>query len=147
MPKKVFNDLRDIQKEMLRILGEVTTLASNPLALSQGMQDSWIPRCDIYTTCKCLVILVELAGVDKKSISVSTTDEYLKISGERLIDLEESDVCFYTMEIESGSFSRKIYFPEEKIDIDSPIVSYDNGFLKITFPLVPQDEKVIPIEF
>ena len=146
MPYKVFNDLRDIQKEMLRIPGEVTTLTSNPLALSQGMQDTWIPRVDIYTTCKSLVILIDLAGVDKKSINISTTNEYLKISGERLFDFEESEIYYYTMEIDSGYFSRKIYFPEEQIDIEHPEVSYENGFLKILFPRVKMEEKVIHIE-
>jgi HSP20 family molecular chaperone IbpA len=146
MNERKMQELRDIQKEMLKILGEVSTLASNPLLLHQPFDDTWKPRCDVFSTGDELVILVELAGVDKKSIHISTNDDYLRITGERACAYDARSAYYYSLEIDTGTFDRRIHFPDLDIDHNSPKVTYTDGFLKLVFPIRERSEKVIPIE-
>ena len=146
MRDKLFQDLKDIQKEMVRILGEVNTLASGPMAVTHEMEDTWQPHCDVFRDEKQLVVVIDLAGVNKKSVHISTSREYLKISGERYTCEANDDLYYYTMEIESGRFERKIYFPDVNINRDAPTVMYEEGFLRVLFPIVPVREKMIEIE-
>ncbi len=39
------------------------------------------------------------------------------------------------MEIETGRFDRKIFFPDLNIDKDNPKITYINGILRIAFNL------------
>lgn len=148
MGERRFQELRDIQKEMLKILGEVSTLASNPLLLQQPLDDTWKPRCDMFSTGAELVILVDLAGVDRKSIHISTTDEYLRISGVRECAYDSRSAYYYSLEIDTGRFDRRLKFPDLRIDHNDPKVVYRDGFLKIVFPVQETREKeiTIPIE-
>ncbi len=146
MRDKLFQDLKDIQKEMVRILGEVNTLASGPMAVTHEMEDTWKPHCDVFRDDKELIILFDLAGVNKKSVHISTSREYLKISGERIPCESCDDLYYYTMEIETGRFERKVYFPDVNINRDAPKVTYDEGFLRVVFPIVPAREKTIEVE-
>lgn len=139
------DDLRGIQREMLRILGEVSTMTSNPLTMNPDLDDKWKPRCDVYGTEEELNIRFDIAGIDRKSVSITTGPEYLKISGKRLFPSDGRDIVFYNMEIESGDFERKIYFPDLNIDKTNPATEYRDGFLILTFKVIPTEEKPIPI--
>jgi len=146
MNDKIFENLRGIQRQMLKFLGEMSSMNGDPIAMQEG-DDIWHPRCDVYETDTELQILIELAGVNKKDIKITTTDEYLKIQGERYApNSAPCQVCYHNMEIETGNFERKIYFKDIPIDRENPLVSYEQGILSIKFPLLPIVEKVIHIE-
>lgn len=146
MRDKVFDNLLGIQKEMLKILGEVNSLTSNPNALEEALDDVWHPKCDVFQTDNEWIIIVELAGMDKKNISLITTDDYIRITGERTLPTPNCQVCYFNMEIETGKFERRIFFPMTAIDKDNPVVTYDNGLLKIAFSLKPVVERIIEIK-
>ncbi|MGB4260824.1 MAG: Hsp20/alpha crystallin family protein, partial [Candidatus Cloacimonas acidaminovorans] len=55
-------------------------------------------------------------------------------------------VCYYNMEIETGRFDRKIFFPDLNIDKDNPKITYINGILRIAFNLAPIVERIIPVQ-
>jgi len=55
-------------------------------------------------------------------------------------------MCYYNMEIETGKFERRIFYPAIAIDRDSPQVKYDNGFLRIAYTLQPVIERIIEIK-
>ncbi len=146
MRDKIFDNLLGIQREMLKILGEVNSLTSNPAALEEALDDIWHPRCDVFQTDTEWIIIVELAGMDKQDISIITTDEYIRISGERILPAQNCQVSYYNMEIETGKFDRRIFFPLTPIERDDPRVSYENGLLKIAYTLSPVVERIIEIE-
>lgn len=146
MREKIFDNLLGIQREMLKILGEVNSLTTHPNAIEEAFDDIWHPHCDVYQTDTEWIILVELAGVNKKDISIITTDEYIRIAGERVIPTPNCQMCYYNMEIETGKFERRIYYPIAAIEKDSPGVSYENGFLRIAFKLQPVVERIIEIK-
>jgi len=146
MHEKIFDNLIGIQREMLKILGEVNSLTSNPSAIEDALDDIWHPKCDVYQTDTEWIILVELAGMDKKDISIITTDDYIRISGERTLPAPNCRVCYYNMEIETGKFDRHVFFPLAAIDRDKPKVTYENGFLRIAYALQPVVERIIEIK-
>jgi HSP20 family protein len=146
MREKIFDNLMGIQREMLKILGEVNSLTSNPSAIEDALDDIWHPHCDVFQTDADWVIVVELAGVNKKDISIITTDEYIRISGDRNLPATNCQICYYNMEIETGKFERRIYYPLSPIDKDKPKVTYENGFLTISFALQPVVERIIEIK-
>jgi len=145
MREKIYDNLLGIQREMLKILGEVSTLTTHPHALEEALDDYWHPKCDVYQTDTEWIIVVELAGVDKKAISITGTEEYIRISGERIMPLPQCRISYHNMEIETGKFDRRIYFPPDAIDKDNPKVSYENGLLYIVYSLKPIVERIIEI--
>jgi len=146
MREKIVDNLIGIKREMLKILGEVNSLTNNTSAIEEALDDIWHPKCDVYETATEWVILVELAGMNKQDISIITTDDYIKISGERTLPISNCQLCYYNMEIETGKFERRIYFPAETIDRDKPKVTYENGILRIAYPLQPVVERIIEIK-
>lgn len=146
MRDKIFTNLLGIHREMLKILGEVNSLNSNPAAIEEAIDDYWHPKCDVFQTDTEWVIIVELAGMKKSDINITTTDEYIRISGERTLPTPTCKVCYYNMEIETGKFDRRIYFSETAITKDEPKVTYEDGLLRIAYPLEPVVERIIEIK-
>ncbi|MDD3606383.1 MAG: Hsp20/alpha crystallin family protein, partial [Candidatus Cloacimonas acidaminovorans] len=127
MREKIFSNIVGIQREMLKLLGEVSALTNSPLAIENAIDDVWHPKCDVFQTDTEWIVIAELAGVEKDEISVSISPEYLRISGNRGFPNSNTTVCYYNMEIETGRFDRKIFFPDLNIDKDNPKITYING--------------------
>lgn len=146
MHETIYTNLKGIRREMLKILGEVSSLANGPMTLEDALDDFWHPKCDVYQTSDEWVIVLELAGVEKDEINISMSPEYLRISGTRSFSSCGDTVCYYNMEIETGRFDRRIYFPDIRVDKDNPKVSYAGGILRVAFSINPIVERIIPIE-
>jgi HSP20 family protein len=146
MNDNIYTNLKGIQREMLKLLGEVSTLTSSPLAIEDAIDDFWHPKCDVFQTDTQWVIVVELAGVNKDEINISITPEYLRVSGVRNFPSPDCQTSYYSMEIETGRFDRRIFFPDLSIDKENPKVQYLNGILRIAFNLSPVVERIIPID-
>ncbi len=146
MHDKIFSNIVGLQREMLKLIGEVSALTNNPMALEDAIDDVWHPKCDVFQTDTEWIVVAELAGVEKNEISISTTNEYLRISGVRSFPSSNCPLSYYSMEIETGHFDRRIYFPEAQLDRDNPKVSYINGILRIAFTMKPVVERIIPVQ-
>ncbi len=146
MNDKIFKNLRGIQQGMLKILGEVTSLTIHPVHMDEGMEEIWHPHCDIYETNEEYRIMVELAGVDKSSINITSTNEYLRISGVRTVLNPNCSICYHNMEIETGKYERLIPIPSTPIENENPKVTYEDGMLVIIFKIKPIVEKIIHID-
>jgi HSP20 family molecular chaperone IbpA len=146
MKKSIFEDILNLQREVIRLMNEMSTFPSKTLSLTQPGDDHWEPSCDIYRCQQKLHIIFDIAGIDKDSVKIRTTREYLVISGKRLLATEGDNPSYYTMEIESGNFERIVYFPEIPLNYDSPEVKYQDGLLKINFDIAVKEEKIIDIE-
>ena len=146
MPEKIISNLNGIRREMLKILGEVSSLTHSPLAIEDAIDDCWHPKCDVYQTETQWIVLVELAGVDKDEISISASSEYLRISGQRNLHGENCHTTYHSMEIDTGRFDRRIFFPDLSLDKEQPKVQYQNGILRIAFNIQALVERIIPID-
>ncbi|MDD4309555.1 MAG: Hsp20/alpha crystallin family protein [Candidatus Cloacimonetes bacterium] len=145
MRDKIFTNIVGIQREMLKLLGEVSALTNSPLAIEDAIDDVWHPKCDVFQTDTQWIVVAELAGVEKDEISISISPEYLRISGIRSFTSTNCPLCYFSMEIETGKFDRRVYFPDTPVDKENPKVSYINGILRIAFNLNPVVERIITV--
>jgi HSP20 family protein len=143
--EKLFTNLVGLQREMLKLIGEVNSLTNSPNALEEAIDESWHPKCDVFQTDTHWIVVAELAGVEKDEISISLSPEYLRISGYRTFPATHCSLSYFNMEIETGHFERRIFFPDTALDKENPQVSYINGMLRIAFALAPVVERIIPI--
>ena len=146
MRTKMFTNLVGLHREMLKLIGEVSALTDSPLALEDAIDDVWHPKCDVFQTDTQWVVIAEMAGIEKEDINISISPEYIRISGTRLFPNCNSILCYYNMEIETGKFDRRIFFPDISIDKENPKISYINGILRIAFNLAPVVERIIPVQ-
>jgi len=123
----------------------VNSLTNSPNALEEAIDESWHPKCDVFQTDTHWIVVAELAGVEKDEISISLSPEYLRISGYRTFPATHCSLSYFNMEIETGHFERRIFFPDTALDKENPQVSYINGMLRIAFALAPVVERIIPI--
>jgi len=128
---------------MIKVVGEFSNLANSSMSLNAMSDNVWVPKCDVFSTDNHFYIVVDIAGVDKDSIKINTTEKYLIITGNRQFEVASKNICYYNMEIETGKFKRKINFPDGEIDKENPQVNYENGFLNIIYKLIPVEEKTI----
>lgn len=146
MQEKLLSNLNGIRREMLRILGEVSSLTRSPIAIEDAIDDVWHPKCDVYHTDTDWVVVVELAGVSKEEINISVSAEFLRISGSRILHKENLQSTYHSMEIDTGRFERRIFFPDLSLDKENPKVKLREGILRIAFPIQARIERIIPIK-
>ena len=146
MKKTLFEDILNLQREVIRLMNEMSLFPAKNLSISHPGDNHWQPHCDIYRTEDKLLIIFDISGIQKDSVKIRTSREYLVISGQRYLQAEGSNPSYYTMEIESGHFERIVYFPEIPLNYDEPTVTYTDGLLKISFDIPRKEEKVFEIE-
>ena len=79
------------------------------------------------------IIEASIVGYDKNDIDVTVDKNRLIISYNKVIENDHDEKKnYFLQEIKKSSFSRSILL-SEKLDIDNPITSYNEGLLKIEF--------------
>jgi HSP20 family protein len=103
-----------------------------------GPRRGFRPAVDAYRTQDppTLTVVVELAGVDPETVSVTALAGALVIEGHRLRPRAPGRT-YQLMEIDVGRFERRIALPEE-VDAENASASYEAGLLTIVLPLAPR---------
>jgi HSP20 family protein len=91
------------------------------------------PSVDIYDEGKTLVVKAELPGVKKEEISVSVSEDFLTIKGERKRAREEKGKNFYRSESAYGNFQRSVALPH-RVKPKEAKAKYEEGILRIRIP-------------
>jgi HSP20 family protein len=91
----------------------------------------WKPPTDVYETEDELIIRAEIAGMEIKDFSIQVKNQFLIIQGKRNIEFEKC--ALHQIEILSGEFQICIGV-SSLISKSVSKISYDNGFLIISFP-------------
>jgi HSP20 family protein len=81
-----------------------------------------------------LHVVVELPGVDTKDVQIWVEGRVLTIAGERRRPAPDQRVSYYRLEIEYGSFQRRLALPED-VDVAGTRATYERGMLTIVVPL------------
>lgn len=113
----------------------------------KSLEENWIPSVDISENEKNVFIITELAGVRKTDLTITHSENQLKISGIKNKPKEIDDQRQYLKESKYGKFEKIINISENIID-DKINASFKNGVLKIILPKIekiPPKEKVIRI--
>ena len=98
---------------------------------SPGQPKIWQPPTDAYETGDCVVVKVEIAGMDERDFSISLDAKVLTISGTR--NDPAAKTGYQQMEILYGHFETEVVL-RLAIDEDGIEATYENGFLHIRLP-------------
>lgn len=125
----------DTVEDMFRSMGPMFSLGDR----------SWKPQMDVYETEENIIILVELAGVQKEDLDIEVNSKAIKIAGGRVVN-PGVDGCKYRLaEIQYGKFERIVVLPVY-IDTENVEASFRDGFLTINLTKKPLEKSMrIPI--
>jgi HSP20 family protein len=120
--------VEQIQVEMLGILHESMP---GQRWVSPRQPKIWRPPTDVYETNDCIVVKVEIAGMDESHFSISLDANRLVISGAR--HDPAAKLGYQQMEILYGHFETEVHLPRA-IEEDRIEALYENGFLSVRLP-------------
>ncbi len=122
-------------------LGEVVYHLTRVQFSSLPARETWQPAVNAYRCSECLVICVDLAGVDRKRVDLQLEPRRLLVRGYRQApepeNTEHKPVQVLVMEIDYGPFEREVRLP---MDVDPERVTAEqrNGLLWIYLPIRAQ---------
>ena len=130
-----------MRAEMLTLLGEPV---ASQRWLAARQHKVWRPPTDVYETDDCVVVKVEVAGMQDEDFQLSLDGKRLIIGGIRRDPA--SKLGYQQMEILYGHFETDVHLArainEEEIE-----AIYQNGFLVVHLPKVkPRTVPVIGVE-
>lgn len=92
---------------------------------------AWRPPTDVYETTDCIIVKVEIAGMQREELHISLRAQDLTISGFR--QDSAAKVGYQQMEIQYGAFESQVSLPAA-VDQDAVEASYQEGFLVVRLP-------------
>jgi len=117
-----------VQVEMLGILREPVP---GQRWVSTRQHKIWSPPTDVYETDTCIIVKVEIAGMEEQDFSISLDTKMLVISGIRRDPAAK--LGYQQMEILYGQFETQVHLPGA-INADEIEATYQNGFLHVRLP-------------
>lgn len=133
--------MEHLQVEMLGILHESMP---GQRWVSPSQPKIWRPPTDVYETDDCVVVKVEIAGMEESDFSISLDSNRLVISGVRRDPAAK--LGYQQMEILYGHFETEVHLPRA-IDEDGVEATYESGFLSIRLPKAqPRQVPVVSTE-
>lgn len=130
-----------VYSEMLTLLGEPV---GNQRWVAARQHQAWHPPTDVYETDDCVVVKVEIAGMEDKDFEISLDGKRLTISGVRRDPAPK--LGYQQMEILYGSFEADVHLTRA-IEEDKIEATYQNGFLYVYLPKVkPRTVPVTSVE-
>jgi len=114
-----------------------------------GIRHGFRPNVDCFHTDDphALTVVVELPGVDPRSLQIVAGERLLLVSGERKRPRVPGRV-YQQMEIETGPFQRQVRLLED-VDPEHARASFENGVLTIELPVAerpPSGRTTITLE-
>ncbi|GMU92907.1 MAG: hypothetical protein AMXMBFR4_19650 [Candidatus Hydrogenedentota bacterium] len=100
---------------------------------------TWQPPVDVYEAEDCVIVVVELPGVDKQDIDLVVLSGVLRITGVRKKPLPENTRHVYQLEIPYGRFARFLKLPCG-VDDSGIRAEYREGYLVVHCPRSSTDE-------
>jgi HSP20 family protein len=100
-----------------------------------GIRHGFRPNVDCFHSDDphALTVVVELPGIDQRSLQIIASERVLVITGERRRPKVAGRV-YQQMEIESGPFQRQVRLVED-VDPERARAAFDNGVLTIELPV------------
>jgi HSP20 family protein len=102
-------------------------------------EQKWKPQMDMYETPDEIIIMGEIAGVNKKDLELEISSKAVKIQGKRSQFPRIDNAKYRLAEIQYGKFERVLYLPSP-IDPEVVSASYTNGFLQVRLAKLELDK-------
>jgi HSP20 family protein len=106
---------------------------------------SWEPPADVIVTLDEVIVIVDIAGMDRDSIDIVTDGSKLRIGGVRGSSCCEGRKQYQQIEIQIGRFAREIELPVP-VDHENTTARYDRGMLEIRIARTDPDSRVRKVE-
>ena len=110
----------------------------------QFSSENWVPNFDVIRNKDHYLVQGELAGLNKKDISIEIIDDKLKITGERSINKNGESNNMYS-QINYGTFEKSYQLPETILG-SKITAKMEKGFLQINIPIaepvLPESKKI-----
>ncbi len=100
---------------------------------------TWKPPMDMNETPEEIVILADVAGIDKDDLEVEISSKAVRIQGKRIARHCTDQTTFRLAEIQYGNFERILFLPAP-IDPEVVSASYSNGLLEIRLAKMPMEK-------
>lgn len=97
----------------------------------------WMPHIDVYESPDEIILMADLAGINKEELHIELTRKKIKISGVRKIISVVKNVRYCLAEIPHGYFARSIILPAA-VDAESATATYADGILMIRIDKQPE---------
>ncbi len=122
-----------------RSLGVMNQLLSQLDSLSEEGISSFVPVVNTREGESAYHVELDLPGIKKEDIEITTEDNILTISGERKYKDESKEDEYYKVESVYGKFSRSFTLPE-KIDVENIHAESSDGVLEVIIPKLKEEE-------
>ena len=109
-------------------------------AREEGAIASFVPRVNTREGDDAYYVEIDLPGIKKEDIEITTEDNVLTISGERKMKEEVKEEDYYKVESAYGKFSRSFTLPE-KVDVENIHAESKDGVLEVVIPKLKEEEK------
>jgi HSP20 family protein len=128
-------DFEDLSSSIEKTIEDMFRSVSPVFGLAER---SWKPSMDMNETTEQIIILAEVAGVDKDDLEVEISSKAVRIRAMRPASNCGPDASYRLAEIQYGRFERILFLPAP---IDPEIVSaaYTNGMLEIRLAKLPME--------
>jgi len=120
----------DVMQQLLSQLDEVK---------EEGVISSFVPVVNTREGEYAYHVELDLPGIKKEDIEITTEDNILTISGERKLKDEVKEDDYYKVESVYGKFSRSFTLPE-KIDVENIHAESKDGVLEVIIPKLSEEE-------
>ncbi len=109
-------------------------------AQEEGFFSTFIPEVNTREGEYAYHIELDLPGIKKEDIEITTEDNILTISGERKLKDEAQEEDYYRVESVYGKFSRSFTLPE-KIDVENIHAESADGVLEVVIPKLKEEDR------
>jgi len=96
----------------------------------------WMPHIDVYESPDEIIILADLAGINKEELHIELNRKKIKIAGVRKMISVVKNARYCLAEIPHGYFARNIILPSV-VDAESAMASYADGIVMIRINKLP----------
>ncbi|MBA1419587.1 MAG: Hsp20/alpha crystallin family protein [Epsilonproteobacteria bacterium] len=105
----------------------------------EGFLSSFVPVVNTREGEYAYHVELDLPGIKKEDIEITTEDNVLTISGERKLKDEVKEEDYYKVESVYGKFSRSFTLPE-KVDVENIHAESKDGVLEVIIPKLKDEE-------
>jgi HSP20 family protein len=123
----------NFEDEFQRAVDEVFHLVSPVFRQHECI---WMPHVDVYESPEEIIVMADLAGINKEELHIELNRKRIKIAGVRKIISVVKNVRYCLAEIPHGYFSRNILLPSA-VDAESAMASYADGILMVRINKLP----------
>ena len=110
------------------------------VAREEGAIASFVPRVNTREGEDAYYVEIDLPGIKKEDIKITTEDNVLTISGERKMKDEVKEEDYNKVESAYGKFLRSFTLPE-KVDVENIHAESKDGVLEVVIPKLKEEEK------